>query len=168
MEAAWARAGLLMLAGKHDEARTLLGSPTDWTASLLRGLLRRGQETVADSPARIAAYTRALDGGLPFAWVYLNRGALHEGQGDLARARQDFDAAVRYQPALAQAYYNRANLRNAQGDLAGARADYDAALHHQPEFVEAYNNRGVLREPTSTTRCDSGPIWCARTTAAAS
>ena len=144
MEAAWARAGLLMLAGKHDEARTLLGSPTDWTASLLRGLLRRGQETVADSPARIAAYTRALAGGLPFAWVYLNRGALHEGQGDLARARQDFDTAVRYQPDLAQAYYNRGNLRNAQGDVAGARADFDDAVRLRPDLVRAYYSRGLL------------------------
>ena len=48
-------------------------------------------------------------------------------QGDLAKARADYDAALKLDPKLAGSLYGRGLLKLKQGDKAGGDADIAAA-----------------------------------------
>ena len=114
------------LAAAHEDAlraRALPGvDPALAEMALGHVLLLQGKLDLA-----VAAFDRSLE-RLPDNAVALNsRGYAHGKLDRTARARADFDAAIRLAPTYAQALLNRAKLR-AGDDAAGARRDAEQAL----------------------------------------
>ena len=94
-----------------------------------------------------ANYLRAAELAPALPGLARARGALALASGNLAEARAHFDAAIRANPADAEALILRGRVRAAQKANAAALADYDAALPHlaapRPEFFLA---RAALHE----------------------
>jgi tetratricopeptide (TPR) repeat protein len=88
---------------------------------------------------------RPLPPALSVAQSYNRRGIDRYQAGDVTGAIDEYDAALRFYPALAEAYNNRGVAKFAQADHAGALADYSAALVFNAAYPEAYNNRGAVR-----------------------
>lgn len=61
------------------------------------------------------------------AYVFYNRGVLHNQNGDTALAIEDYSTAIRLEPHMAEAYYNRGILYYNQGDRASAVRDLSKA-----------------------------------------
>lgn len=58
----------------------------------------------------------------------VNRGVIHNRNGDLAAAIDDFDAALEIDSGIGEAYLNRGNSYYLSGQYDAALADYEAAL----------------------------------------
>ena len=73
-----------------------------------------------------------------------NRGTLRHRDGDLARAEEDFTAALDLAPDHLPTYLARAAVLKDAGDLAGASADLDYAIARLPsdQAAPAYHIRG--------------------------
>src|SRR4030095_10539596 len=63
---------------------------------------------------------------------YFSRAKLRLAQGDLDGAISDFDAALVFNPRLADAYCNRGVARYSKDDFAAAITDFDKALEINP------------------------------------
>lgn len=89
-------------------------------------LVRRGAASFSrhDSAAALADLDRACAMG-PQAACFALRGRVREASGQRAAALQDFDDALRLDPAQAEARLGRAWAREAAGDRDGAIADLD-------------------------------------------
>jgi tetratricopeptide (TPR) repeat protein len=82
----------------------------------------------------------------PFnALVYYNRGIALSARGDIGRAMDDFDRAIRINPLYVDAYIRRGRCRQSMEDIDGAIADYNKAISLDPGSAFAYNNRGIAR-----------------------
>lgn len=81
-----------------------------------------------------------LADGLTFAW-----------RGDLDRAIDAFDRAIRAAPDLSIAYLNRGLAWQAKGDLRRARADLDRAVARDPRSARAYYHRSQLHRARGDT-----------------
>ena len=66
--------------------------------------------------------------GKNLAWAYYNRGNAHAGLGDIARAIEDFDQALRLDPDDANAYNNRGNSYKSLGDYERVASDWDRSV----------------------------------------
>ena len=73
---------------------------------------------------------------------FSNRGTAYGRKGQLDRAIEDFDQAIRLNPNYAAAFNNRGSAYSAKGDLDGAIADYNEAIRLDPKIAAAFNNRG--------------------------
>ncbi len=82
---------------------------------------------------------KALD-----AKTLLARGDDFSLRGDLDRAIADYDAALKVDPALADALNGRGVAWRAKGDRRKALSDFDAALKLKPDFETARANRKSL------------------------
>lgn len=60
-------------------------------------------------------------------------GILYFKQNETAKALEEFDHAVKDDPALADAFFNRATVRQGAGDNAGALADYARVIELKPQ-----------------------------------
>lgn len=60
--------------------------------------------------------------------TFVNRGIIHNRNGDLAKAVGDFDAALALDASVAEAFLNRGNSRFLARDYGAALADYERAL----------------------------------------
>jgi len=69
-------------------------------------------------------------------------GALHQAQGNDARALEEYDRALELYPGMQGAIYNLGNLRFRRKDYAGAAGEFSRVLAINPVMVEALNNRG--------------------------
>jgi regulator of sirC expression with transglutaminase-like and TPR domain len=78
--------------------------------------------------------------------VLNSRGMALERTENFAEAKEDFEKAIKINPAYANAYNNRGNTQSKQGDYAGAIEDYDRAIGLNAIFVEAHCNRGIAKE----------------------
>jgi tetratricopeptide (TPR) repeat protein len=83
----------------------------------------------------------------------MNRGSAYSASGDLDRALQDYNEAIRLDPRNAGAYVNRALALAHKGDVDAAMIDYAKAIALNPRQWQAYFNRaaelrdvGQLRE----------------------
>ena len=77
------------------------------------------------------------------AKAYITRGKAYGRKGDYDRAIQDFDDAIRLDPAYAKAYYNRGVAYGRKGDLGRALRDFDETIRLDPAYAKAYQSRGV-------------------------
>ncbi|MCI0341382.1 MAG: tetratricopeptide repeat protein [Planctomycetales bacterium] len=139
-----ARAAGLAVSRDWVGAREALRGFPGWEARLLWAYVE-SYDPSAEPGAEIAAYTAALATGIPFAWVYTNRGTARHLAGDYAGAVEDQTAALTLSPRLAMAWSNRALARHALGDLAGALADHEEALRLAPDDPDALAARGKSR-----------------------
>ena len=64
--------------------------------------------------------------------------------GQLDRAIETYDQAIKERPDAAQLYYNRAVTYILRKDRAKALTDLNQAIALRPDFADAYENRGVL------------------------
>lgn len=62
--------------------------------------------------------------------IYAGRGLLYEEKGDLHRALEDYDQAVRFFPEKVHLYGIRARLKKGLEDYRGAIADYEHVAQH--------------------------------------
>lgn len=79
---------------------------------------------------------------------FVDSGLTYMKKNDLARARADFDEAIRLEPANVPAHKYRGMVRRSQRDIDGALADYNEALRLDPETTDSslYVNRGIAWE----------------------
>lgn len=78
------------------------------------------------------------------ATTLLTRGDDFSARGELDRAIVNYDAALKADPASAEAFNARGVARRAKGDRRRALADFDAALKLKPDFALARTNRTSL------------------------
>jgi tetratricopeptide (TPR) repeat protein len=76
--------------------------------------------------------------------AFVNRGIAYRRAGDIERAVNDYDEAIRLNPGAADAFNNRGNAWRARGQFERALRDYDEAIRLKPQYAHAYNNRGII------------------------
>ncbi|HKP39239.1 MAG TPA: tetratricopeptide repeat protein [Pyrinomonadaceae bacterium] len=76
--------------------------------------------------------------------LYLSRSHAYEGKGDLDKALEDLNKAIKLQPNNVYAYQNRASLHKKRKEPDEALADYSKAIKINSKFAFAYQGRGML------------------------
>jgi tetratricopeptide (TPR) repeat protein len=76
--------------------------------------------------------------------LYVARGDEYYDNGDLDKARLDYDAALAINPKDAETLNNRGTVWCRKGDLEKALKDFDAALVVNPEYSDVFYNRGAV------------------------
>ncbi len=100
-------------------------------------LLSKGQMQAAFN-----CFDKAIELHQGDARGYDGRGlARLEGQNDITGALQDFNQAIKVNPAFASAYNNRGQAKARQQKLQEAIEDFSRAIELSPRFQQAYNNR---------------------------
>jgi tetratricopeptide (TPR) repeat protein len=122
--------------------RRLAGVP-GWEAAVLRGHLATRRQP-ADPAAAIRELSTAIDQGLPFAFLWNDRGGQRLALGDLEAAEADVRRALALAPRWAGALFNLARVLERRGDAAAALARYGEAITQDPAFAGAWINRGNL------------------------
>ncbi|CAN5454720.1 hypothetical protein BH10PSE11_BH10PSE11_19800 [soil metagenome] len=112
--------------GKCQDLSVILGRPV-------------GTSVTTMSVCKPDQATKALD-----AKTLLARGDDFNIKGDLDRAIADYDAALKVEPAYAEALNSRGMAWRAKGDRRRALSDFDAALRLKPDFEAARANRKSL------------------------
>ncbi|CAN0412404.1 unnamed protein product [Lampetra planeri] len=79
------------------------------------------------------------------AEVLTNRGAIHQGSGDVVSAMRDYQAAIVADPNYALAYYNAANVYLHGRQLTQALDYYDRVVELDPMDECAFLNRAIVR-----------------------
>ena len=72
-----------------------------------------------------------------------NRGLAYKHKGQLDRALEDYEEAVRLSPTNSNNFNLRGSLYDAKGEPERAIQDYNQALKLDPNSSTAYNNRGL-------------------------
>ncbi len=112
--------------GKCQELSAILGRPL-------------GAAVTTMSVCKSDDAAKALD-----AKTLLARGDDFNIKGDLDRAIADYDAALKVDPAYAEALNSRGMAWRAKGDRRRALTDFDAALKLKPDYEAARANRKNL------------------------
>ncbi|MGL5168371.1 MAG: DUF1850 domain-containing protein [Afipia sp.] len=112
--------------GKCQELSAILGRPL-------------GAAVTTMSVCKSDDAAKALD-----AKTLLARGDDFNIKGDLDRAIADYDAALKVDPAYAEALNSRGMAWRAKGDRRRALTDFDAALKLKPDYEAARANRKSL------------------------
>jgi tetratricopeptide (TPR) repeat protein len=102
--------------------------------------LSSGQPNPACTPAAVPEGFSPLNLAENY---YLTGNAWYE-KGDLDKALDAFDQAIRIYPNLSTAYWARGAIRDRKGQYDQAIADYSEAIRIDPHLAEAYNNRGIV------------------------
>lgn len=76
--------------------------------------------------------------------AHIGRGIAYSGMQQYDAAISDFSAAIRLNPANAEAYFDRGLVYRQTGANEAAIADYTKAIRLSPNYAEAYNNRGYI------------------------
>ena len=72
-----------------------------------------------------------------------NRGLAYKHKGQLDRALEDYDEAIRLSPANTNNFNLRGSVYDSKGQPERALQDYNQALKLDPNSSTAYNNRGL-------------------------
>ncbi len=116
----------LCIDGKCQELSAILGRPV-------------GVSVTTMSVCKPDQTAKALD-----AKTLLARGDDFNIKGEFERAIADYDAALKVEPASAEALNGRGMAWRAKGDRRRALSDFDAALKLKPDFAAARANRRSL------------------------
>ncbi|MCI0339947.1 MAG: tetratricopeptide repeat protein [Planctomycetales bacterium] len=139
-----ARSAVAALYRRWAESREEIRGLAGWETELLRAYIETWDpEGKAEEALR--RYDAALADGIPFAWVYMNRGRARYVAGDFAAARDDSDRALALVPDWPEALANRGMARLKLGDVDGAIADFDRWLRLRPGEGGAFLNRALAR-----------------------
>lgn len=113
----------------------------DRFAFALKALRRRDY---AGAEVALSAWLEAESLGAPERAFLLNkRGVARIGMQRREQAVEDFDAALKAQPAYAPALTNLGNLLFEAGDVQGAIARYERAIASDSEYAVAHLNLGA-------------------------
>jgi tetratricopeptide (TPR) repeat protein len=81
------------------------------------------------------------------AGAFVNRGIAYYELGNLAKALDDYNSALKLDGKFTDAWHNRADVELRKGDLQAAITDYQKVTGLDPNRSSAYNGRGnALRE----------------------
>ncbi|UZE46784.1 tetratricopeptide repeat protein [Rhodopseudomonas sp. P2A-2r] len=75
--------------------------------------------------------------------AYNNRGVAFRSNGEIDRAIEDYDQAIRLQPEYYVAVNNRGVAFMNKGELDRAIADFDRTIQLKPDYLAAFHNRAV-------------------------
>lgn len=103
----------------------------------------RAAEFLSDRPIRgctaiIKAGERVL---AQLVAAYNNRGLVFRSNGEIDRAIEDYDRAIRLMPNYYVAINNRGVALTAKGDFDRAIADFDRAVQLKPDYLAAFGAR---------------------------
>ncbi len=126
------------------EARSALAGQQSWCASLLRAYVEAADPSGDPTKAEME-YTEALGEGIPFDWVYNNRGCAREDLGNLEGALADFDEALKRRPSEVKYRVNRGRIRVLRGDHRGGLQDLEDVPADSPDFLSALSHRARAR-----------------------
>jgi len=111
----------------------------DWTSCARTGGLS------VDLPIR--GCTAVIEAGqqmlVQLVAAYNNRGVAHRSNGDIDRAIEDYDQAIRLNPDYYVAINNRGVALMNKGELDRAIADFDRTIQLRPDYFAAFYNRAV-------------------------
>jgi len=94
--------------------------------------------------------------GRDLSTVFVTRATAYQREGQLERAIQDYDEAIRLDPSSATAYYNRGVAYGIKGEWDRAIEDYNQALRHHPNDAAAFRSRGLAYQEKSNLIAPSG------------
>lgn len=109
----------------------------DWNACTVndpRRTLTRCQKLASNAAKAIRSQAES----------YLSEGLQQAWDGQLDKAIEAFDAAIRIAPDLSAAYLNRGLIHDQQGNGEAAIADLNLAVRFSPQAARAYYNRSML------------------------
>jgi tetratricopeptide (TPR) repeat protein len=112
-------------------------------------LLERGVELqdAGRTQDAVAATERALQLDPKLVRAHINLITLYGGMGDLQKAEEHYQAAVKLDPDhFPDAYYDHGVLLIKERKLADAEAAFRKALEINPRYADAHNNLGYLLE----------------------
>jgi tetratricopeptide (TPR) repeat protein len=119
-----------LLVQRQSQART-------WCAS---------SDTAVTPDLRITGCTTVIQSGREtqsnLAIAFNNRGNGYKARGEIDRAIQDYDEAIRLEPDHAKAFLNRGTAYKAKGEIDRAIQDYDEAIRLEPDSNISFFNRG--------------------------
>ncbi|MEK6949431.1 MAG: tetratricopeptide repeat protein [Nanoarchaeota archaeon] len=98
---------------------------------------------IADAAVKNGVFLRNLTRDGVIANAYNNRGATRADKGNLDKAIEDYNEAIRLDPNFVEAYNNRGNARARKDNLDEAIDDYNEAVRLNPNYALAYYNRGI-------------------------
>jgi len=84
------------------------------------------------------------DGSAQADKAYVNRGRYYHSINENNKALQDYNSALRLNPAYALAYNNRANIYKEKGFFDSALVDYNKAIALDPVSYLSYANRALI------------------------
>lgn len=129
---------VLASSGQDGEWRLCTESKCQSLSAIVGRPIAAGVATTI-SVCKPEAVSKALD-----AKTLLARGDDFNVKGDVDRAIADYDAALKIDPALAEALNGRGMAWRAKGERRRALSDFDAALKLKPGFEPARANRKSL------------------------
>ncbi len=143
-------------AEKLAVAEMVRGGPGDALAAVAAGAAieaGRGAEACAHA-------FRGIERNPSADLLYLLRGIGFERQGELDTAAiNEFTAALRVNPRLADAYVARGRLVRRRGDDRGALADFDRALDLSPRLPEGLLQRAETRAALAQASPEGKTAW---------
>src|SRR6185369_9559588 len=96
---------------------------------------------------QIAGCTKAIKSGRysgqELAAAFTGRAAAHRAKGDLARAIQDYDQAIKLNPNEATAFYYRGMAHGMRGEAGPTIKDFTQAIRLDPKNANALYSRGL-------------------------
>lgn len=126
----------VVLARESDNAEALLN----------KGLLLHEQGNLESARAALQRTLKSAEHRSSiWADATMTLGLIEAETGDLATARQHYDAVLTVVPGHTGALVNRGELRQRLGDLGGSESDYNQALDGDPASIVALYNRSLLR-----------------------
>jgi tetratricopeptide (TPR) repeat protein len=110
-----------------------------WTQTLKQWKCTGGADVAADE--QIIGCTNAIKsgklGGKDLAAGFAIRGSAYRARGELKRAVQDYDQAVKLSPHDAELFFRRGVAHGMLGDADRAIDDFNQAIKLEPDHVRA-------------------------------
>jgi tetratricopeptide (TPR) repeat protein len=96
---------------------------------------------------QISGCTSAIKSGKlerkDLAAALVNRGSAYRARGELERAIQDYDQAIKLDPNDVEAFFRRGIAHGRRREFDSAIADFDRAIKLKPDHVGALYSRGL-------------------------
>jgi tetratricopeptide (TPR) repeat protein len=100
-------------------------------------------DVVPLGPQAIARMDELVNALPDSARLYSGRAAVWRELGDLEKALEDCNRAIRLEPRSAEYLNNRGFMLTEMGEFDKAIKDFDGAIAFDPKHAEAYDNRGL-------------------------
>ncbi len=131
--------------GDFSAARDSLAGATGWEAAIVRGSLER-LDPAGDLGEGLRQLDLAIAEGIPFAWVFNDRGLVRSRLGDHRGAVEDLTTAIRLWPGFAAFYGNRSSFLKEAHEFDRAVEDAQKAVDIEPGDAGFRRNLGTIRE----------------------